>query len=33
MLMYEFTGVGVKTAFELCQMSLLAPIGSAGPQG
>lgn len=32
MVMYEFT-TGVKTAFELCQMSLLAPIGSIGPEG
>lgn len=32
MVMYEFTR-GVKTAFELCQMSLLAPIGSSGPEG
>lgn len=32
MVIYEFTA-GVKTAFELCQMSLLAPIGSIGPEG
>lgn len=32
MVMYEFT-TGVKTAFELCQMSLLASIGSTSPEG
>lgn len=32
MAIYEFT-TGVKTAFELCQMSLLAPIGSNSPEG
>ena len=31
-MMYEFT-TGVKTAFELCQMSLLAPLGSTAPEG
>lgn len=42
MLMYEFVGTvgglgggggGVKTASEPCQMSLVAPAGSAGPEG
>lgn len=36
MLMYEFVGGvggGVKTASEPCQMSLVAPAGSAGPEG
>lgn len=32
MVIYEFT-TGVKTVIELCQMSLLAPIGSIGPEG
>lgn len=32
LVMYEFSA-GVKRAFELCQMSLMAPIGSFGPEG
>lgn len=32
MVIYEFTS-GVKTVFELRQMSLLAPVGSTGPEG
>ncbi len=32
MVIYEFT-TGVKTVIELCQMTLLAPIGSIGPEG
>lgn len=31
-MMNEFT-TGIRTAFEICQMSLVAPLGSTAPRG